>query len=99
LSNREAGMPPNVKGPPPGVGAAPEYCHATQPDDPQIAPSATPPQAEIFRLVRPLRPRRIDVRITAADGRSAIGRSRHFRLSDFDLERLIAVAMRVEARR
>jgi hypothetical protein len=46
-------MPRTNERPPPGVEAVPEFCHATQLDDPRIAPSATPPQAEILRFERP----------------------------------------------
>jgi hypothetical protein len=54
-----------------------------------------------LRLVPPQsppRPRRLDVRISVADGRSAFGRSRVFRLTHDDLDELIAVAMRMERR-
>jgi hypothetical protein len=46
----------------------------------------------------PRRPRRIEVRIAAADQRALYGRSRAFRLTHDDLDELIAVAMRMEAR-
>jgi hypothetical protein len=46
----------------------------------------------------PPRPRRIDVRISADDGRSPIGRSRAFRLTHDDLDELIAFATRIERR-
>jgi hypothetical protein len=54
-----------------------------------------------LRLVEPpspRRPQRIEVRISAADGRSAFGRSRAFRLAESDVELLVAAAMRMEAR-
>ena len=47
----------------------------------------------------PPRPRRIDVRIAASDGRSPIGRTRALRLSRDDLDALIDVALRMEGRR
>jgi hypothetical protein len=44
------------------------------------------------------RPRRIDVRISAADGRSPIGRTRPLKLIEPDIERLVDFALRLEAR-
>ena len=44
------------------------------------------------------RPRRLEVRIDASDGRSPIGRSRIFRLHERDLDQLINAATRLEAR-
>jgi hypothetical protein len=58
------------------------------------------PRAHL-RLVEPPsppRPRRLEVRIAADDGRAPYGRTRPFRLSDSDLERLIQTAERLEAR-
>ena len=55
-----------------------------------------------LRLVPPApppRPRRIEVRISARDGTAPYGRSRPFRLTENDVEILIAAAMRMEARR
>ena len=52
-----------------------------------------------LRLVPPARPRRLEVRIAAADGRSPIGRTRVLRLTERDFERLIEAAIRLEARR
>lgn len=54
-----------------------------------------------LRLVEPPppRPRRIDVRISVADGRLPIGRTRVLRLTERDFERLIEAATRLEARR
>jgi hypothetical protein len=55
-----------------------------------------------LRLVPPAPPprqRRIEVRITAADGRAPTGRSRIFRLRHRDFEQLVDVALRLEARR
>lgn len=42
--------------------------------------------------------RRLAVRISVLDGRAAFGRSRAFRLTNDDLDELIAVAMRMERR-
>jgi hypothetical protein len=53
-----------------------------------------------LRLVEPApppRPRRIDVRISVADGRAPYGRSRAFRLDERDVEKLIDHALRLEA--
>jgi hypothetical protein len=47
----------------------------------------------------PPRPRRLDVRIVVSAPRLPIGRSRAFRLTESDIELLIAAAMRLEARR
>jgi hypothetical protein len=44
------------------------------------------------------RTRRLDVRITVADGRAPIARSRLFRLYPNDIERLIDAFERLEAR-
>ena len=58
-----------------------------------------PSQRPHLRLVpRQPQPRRIDVKISAADTRSPIGRTRIFRLTDHDFEQLIATAERFEAR-
>jgi hypothetical protein len=60
------------------------------------------PSRSHLRLVPPTpppRPRRLDVQISATDGRSPFGRSRAFRLTESDVELLIAAAMRMEARR
>jgi hypothetical protein len=51
-----------------------------------------------LRLVPPPRPRRLDVRISVADGRFPIGRTRPLRLTEHDLERLIEAAERLEGR-
>jgi hypothetical protein len=56
-------------------------------------------QAEILpfaRAVPPSRPRRIDVRIAAADGRAPIGRSRIFRVTAVALDLLLQLATRLE---
>jgi hypothetical protein len=54
-----------------------------------------------LRLVPPAPPPpRLEVRISAMDGRRAhYGRTRPFRLSERDLDELIAVASKMEARR
>jgi len=55
-----------------------------------------------LRLVPPPltpRPRRLEVRIAASDGGAPFGRSRIFRLHERDLDQLIDVALRLEARR
>jgi hypothetical protein len=54
-----------------------------------------------LRLVPPAplpRPRRIEIRISAADRRTPIGRTRPFRLTPDDLDELIAAATRLEWR-
>lgn len=51
-----------------------------------------------LRLVPPS-PRRLEVRISVADGRAAFGRSRPFRITENDLRELVDVAQRLEARR
>jgi hypothetical protein len=59
------------------------------------------PFSQGLRLVPPPslpRPRRFEVRIAVADGRSPYGRSRVFRLAHDDLDELIAVAIRMEGR-
>ncbi len=61
------------------------------------APSPHPYLRLVTREPQPRR--RLSVQIDVLDGRSAFGRSRAFRLSDSDLERLIATAERLEARR
>lgn len=55
-------------------------------------------QIKVLRLVPPPRPRRIEVRFAAADARAPIGRTRIFRLTESDLERLIDHAVRLESR-
>ena len=53
-----------------------------------------------LRLIQaPPRPQRIEVRISAFDRRVPIGRSRAFRLAEPDIERLVNLALRLEARR
>ena len=45
----------------------------------------------------PPRPRRLEVRIAASDGRSPIGRSRAFRITEDNLCQLVDHAFRMEA--
>jgi hypothetical protein len=62
----------------------------------------TGPPPRHLRLVppaRPPRPRRLDVRISATDGRAPYGRSRIFRLHERDIDELVDIATRMEARR
>jgi hypothetical protein len=47
----------------------------------------------------PPRPRRIEVRISFADGRTPVGRTKIFRLYPSDFEQLVDVALRLESRR
>lgn len=56
------------------------------------------PSQPNLRLVPPAPPPRrcLAVRISVLDGRSAFGRSRGFRLTESDIEQLIAVAARME---
>jgi hypothetical protein len=60
------------------------------------APS--PPHLHLVPPPSPPRPRRLEVRIAAADGRAPYGRSRVFRLAHDELDELIAVALRMERR-
>jgi hypothetical protein len=62
------------------------------------APFPRRPNLRLVPAASPPRPRRIDVRLSVADGRSPIGRSRAFRLHDHELDELIACALRLEAR-
>jgi hypothetical protein len=48
-------------------------------------------QAKILRLVRPPRPRRIEVTITARAGPRPVGRSRAFHIRESDIDVLIDV--------
>jgi hypothetical protein len=58
------------------------------------------PTRPCLRLVpRQPQPRRLEVRISVANGRAPIGRTRAFRLADSDLEQLVDCALRMEARR
>jgi hypothetical protein len=67
-----------------------------------LAPKPPAKQAQIISLRERRRipaPRRhLAVQITAFDGHSPIGRTRPFRLSDRDFERLIDHALQLEAR-
>jgi hypothetical protein len=57
------------------------------------------PRHSHLRLVpSPPRPRRLEVRISVADGRAPVGRSRPFRITDDDLRQLIDDAARMERR-
>jgi hypothetical protein len=47
----------------------------------------------------PPRLRQIEIRISAADARGPIGRTRPLRLTEHDLARLVEAALRLEARR
>jgi hypothetical protein len=53
-----------------------------------------------LRLVQPTSPprRRLAVRISVFDGRLPFGRSKAFRLTDSDIDELIAVTQRMERR-
>jgi hypothetical protein len=60
------------------------------------------PRHSHLRLVPsapPLPRRRLAVRINVLDGRQAFGRAGPFRLTESDVNELIAVAIRMEARR
>ena len=59
------------------------------------------PQRPRLRLVprEPQPRRRLAVRISVLDGRAAFGRSRVFHLSERDIDELVAIAARMEARR
>jgi hypothetical protein len=64
--------------------------------------SAPPHRHSQLRLIPPSpspRPRRLDVRISASDGRVPYGRSRAFHLTESDIQLLLEAAMRMEARR
>jgi hypothetical protein len=52
----------------------------------------------VIRLLRVPRPRRIEVQISARDGRLPIGRTRALRIRECDLPALIEAAERLEAR-
>jgi hypothetical protein len=61
------------------------------------APS--PPHLRLVPPPSPPRPRRLEVRIAAADGRAPIGRTRMLRLTERDFERLLEAAVQMEGRR
>ena len=63
------------------------------------SPSQGPAQAQIVRLVRPPRPRRLEVQISARLGRAPIGRTRTLQLSDHAVEQLVDFALQLEGRR
>jgi hypothetical protein len=63
-----------------------------------IFPEAMGARRHLRLVTKQPQPRRLEVRIAAADGRSPFGRSRAFRLTQDDLDELIAVAMRIERR-
>ena len=90
---------PKRRPPPGGRGGPGNTSCAASVDGPPIASNPAHPQASILRLVRPPRPRRLDCRIAASDGRAPIGRSRIFRLTESGLDVLIACAERLEPRR
>jgi hypothetical protein len=72
---------------------------AASDDVPPIAPNAAHPQAKVLRLVRPPRPRRIDVTIAARAGAAPIGRTRPLKITESDLEQLIEFVLRLERAR
>jgi|HubBroStandDraft_6_1064221.scaffolds.fasta_scaffold840078_2 hypothetical protein len=57
-----------------------------------------PPHLRLIPPPPPPRPRRIDVRISAFDGRAPMGRTRPIRLTERDFAWLIEAAERLEAR-
>jgi hypothetical protein len=57
----------------------------------------SPPRHRLRLVASSPRPRRLSVMISATHSRTPIGRTRPFRLSDSDLERLIAHAERLES--
>jgi hypothetical protein len=57
------------------------------------------PHPRLLLVEKPPLAPRLEVRIHVLDGRSAFGRSRVFRLAHDELDELIDVAMRMEARR
>ena len=63
-----------------------------------IFPQTTGARCHLRLVPRLPRPRRLEIRIVAADTRSPIGRTRIIRLTDHDFEQLIATAERFEAR-
>ena len=56
------------------------------------------PHLRLIPAPPPSRPRRLEIRIVAADGRSPIGRSRAFRITEDNLRQLIDHAFRMDAR-
>jgi hypothetical protein len=63
------------------------------------APFRRRPHLRLVPPPSPPRPRRLEVRIAAADGRSPVGRTRAFRLSENNLAQLIDIAEWLESRR
>lgn len=57
-----------------------------------------PPRPRLRLVEKPSWPRRLEVRISATDGRAPIGRTRPLRLTERDFERLLEAAERLEAR-
>jgi hypothetical protein len=89
------------------TGSGNDVCFGGEQQFPDSAP-AQKYQARILFGVRhdhlrlvprppPPRSRRIEVRISAMDGRSPIGRTRVLRLAERDFERLLEAAERLEA--
>ena len=64
-----------------------------------VVPFPSRPKLHLVLPVPPPRPRRLEVRITVADGRAPFGRTRLFRLDEHDVEKLIDCALRLEASR
>lgn len=93
--------------PPPAGGDLPELPKHPSYSSSLNGPQSAPAQAENrrpahLRLVPPApppRPRRLDVRIAASDGREPIGRTRPLKLTESDLAWLLDAAQRLEARK
>jgi hypothetical protein len=92
---------------PPPAGGGPPKSSSYPGIDLQVSiPNRGPGQAEFSGAhvvqyparIRPPRPRRIDVQITARDGRAPIGRSRPIHIDERDVPELIDFALRLEAR-
>ena len=93
--------------PPPAGGDLPELpkhpSYSSSLNGPQSAPAQAfshrrAPHIRIVAPAPPPRPRRLDVRIAASDGREPIGRTRPIRLSDRDVDELVDFALRLEGR-
>jgi hypothetical protein len=94
-----------TKGPPPGQEDGPLECQllagvdysksAPKTASAQANPLRTPRLERAAILTFPRPPRRISVRISAADGRVPIGRTRPLRLRESDLAWLIETAERM----
>ena len=63
------------------------------------APFPSRPKLHLAPPVPPPRPRRLNVRITVADARAPVGRTRPIRLSDRDVDQLVDFALQLEANR